>query len=342
MNLCDEIAEEIYSNGAIPFSRFMELALYHPSLGFYATGGAGRRKDFITSPETGPLFGKLVANALDQWWNELGNPAPFYFIEAGAGPGTLAKSILRAQPDCREALKYIAVEKSALQRSQHPKGIQSSEQLPNGNLTGVIFANELLDNLPFDIYQSEENGDWFQVCVDTEKGLFHEVLVKGDREIINEFGVPQKSGIRIPYQTKARHWLSEAFDLIGTGRIVVIDYVLPSFPAPENHQWLRTYKGHGRGRSPLAEPGSQDITTDVDLRQLGTERIPDSIRMQHVWLHSLGISDLVEEGKRIWSENAANPNIEALAARSRSAEAEALLDPNGLGGFKVVEWEIAP
>ena len=48
MNLHEEIAQEITLNGAMPFSRFMELALYHPSLGFYASGGAGRRKDFIT------------------------------------------------------------------------------------------------------------------------------------------------------------------------------------------------------------------------------------------------------------------------------------------------------
>ena len=109
MNLHEEIAQEITLNGAMPFSRFMELALYHPSLGFYASGGAGRRKDFITSPETGPLFGKLIANALDKWWKELGNPDPFYFIEAGAGPGTLARSVLKAQPDCQRALRLSLI-----------------------------------------------------------------------------------------------------------------------------------------------------------------------------------------------------------------------------------------
>ncbi len=342
MNLHEEIAQEITLNGAMPFSRFMELALYHPSLGFYASGGAGRRKDFITSPETGPLFGKLVANALDKWWKELGNPDPFYFIEAGAGPGTLARSVLKAQPDCQRALRYIAVEKSALQRSQHPEGVQSSDQLPDKNVSGVIFANELLDNLPFDIYESEQAGEWSQVCVGSSNGLFHEVLIKADEDLNDVFGIAQSSGTRIPYQTMARRWLSDALGLIESGRVVVIDYALPSFPAAVNHKWLRTYRGHGPGESPLVEPGSQDITTDVDLNQISSVRTPDSIQFQHEWLQSLGISDLVEEGKRVWFENASNPNVEALAARSRAAEAEALLDLNGLGGFTVIEWKIQP
>ncbi|MEC7879662.1 MAG: SAM-dependent methyltransferase, partial [Actinomycetota bacterium] len=247
MNLHEEIAQEISLNGVMPFSRFMELALYHPSLGFYASGGAGRRKDFITSPETGPLFGKLVASALDKWWKELGNPDPFYFIEAGAGPGTLARSILKVQPDCQRALRYITVEESALQRSQHPEGVESFGQLPSKSVTGVVFANELLDNLPFDIYESQKTGEWSQVCVGSSDGLFHEVLIKADEDLNDLFGIAQSPGTRIPYQTMARRWLNDALGLIESGRVVVVDYALPSFPAPTNHKWLRTYRGHGLG-----------------------------------------------------------------------------------------------
>ncbi|MEC7924813.1 MAG: SAM-dependent methyltransferase [Actinomycetota bacterium] len=342
MTLHDQIVEEIKFNEVISFSRFMELALYHPSLGFYATGGAGRRKDFITSPETGPLFGKLVSKALDKWWHELGTPEPFYFIEVGAGTGTLAKSILRSKPSCLEALHYIAVEINAFQRSQHPEEIESLAQLPDSIGVGVIFANELLDNLPFDIYQSGSAGDWQQVCIGQSKGSLHEVLVESDTYLTEEFGIAQKSGIRIPDQVEARHWLAQALRSIEVGRIVAIDYALESFPSPENHQWLRTYRRHGHGENPLIEPGAQDITTDVDISQLGQVRTPDSIQSQHAWLTSLGISGLVEEGKQIWFDNAANPDVEALAARSRTTEAQALLDLKGLGGFQVIEWGLSP
>ena len=92
------LAERISAEGPLSFSDYVAEALYHPHLGFYATGGrAGRRGDFLTSPEVGPLFGAVVARALDTCWTELGRPAPFVFVDAGAGPGTLARSIDRAR-----------------------------------------------------------------------------------------------------------------------------------------------------------------------------------------------------------------------------------------------------
>ena len=102
MTIEETIYKAITENGPIPFSQFMTMALYDPENGFYATGGAGRRRDFITSPESGPLFGKLVATAIDQWWQELGNPADLTFIEVGAGKGTLARTILRSAFKCRD------------------------------------------------------------------------------------------------------------------------------------------------------------------------------------------------------------------------------------------------
>ena len=78
MSAADEIrdaiaaAEPVGGQRAIPFERFMDLALYGEH-GFYNSGGvAGRRGDFITSPEVGPLFGAVLARALDVWWRELG------------------------------------------------------------------------------------------------------------------------------------------------------------------------------------------------------------------------------------------------------------------------------
>jgi len=77
-DLPSRLADAIRSSGAIPFSAFMAAALYDDAGGFYARGGrAGRRGDFVTSPEVGPLFGTVLGRALDEWWDELGQPAPF-------------------------------------------------------------------------------------------------------------------------------------------------------------------------------------------------------------------------------------------------------------------------
>ena len=99
--------------------------------------------------------------------------------------------------------------------------------------------------------------------------------------------------------------------------------------------WLRTYRGNERGDHYLAAPGSQDITTDVPFDQLPAT---DTLRSQAQFLQRWGIADLVEEGKRIWDEQAARPGLEAMKMRSRVSEAEALLDPGGLGSFLVAEW----
>ena len=91
------------AGGAIPFSEFQRLALYGPN-GFYTRpdgGRAGRRRgDFITSSEVGPLFGVVLARYLDDVWRTLGEPSPFVVVDAGAGPGTLARTIAAAAPAC--------------------------------------------------------------------------------------------------------------------------------------------------------------------------------------------------------------------------------------------------
>jgi SAM-dependent MidA family methyltransferase len=119
---------------------------------------------------------------------------------------------------------------------------------------------------------------------------------------------------------------------------VVIDYGVArtaELAARPWRDWLRTYRGNERGDHYLAAPGSQDITTDVPLDQLAQ---PDVVRTQAQFLPRWGIDELVDEGKRVWSEHAARPGLEAMRMRSRVAESEALLDPSGLGGFLVAEW----
>ena len=100
-------------------------------------------------------------------------------------------------------------------------------------------------------------------------------------------------------------------------------------------EWLRTYRGHERGGHYLADPGSQDITAQVVLDQLP---VPDAVRTQAQFLQRWGIDELVEEGRRAWAVAAAAPTLAAMKMRSRVREAEALLDPAGLGGFLALEW----
>ena len=142
----------VAAGGAISFEHYMGLALYGEG-GFYQDGGkAGRRGDFITSPEVGPLFAAVIARYLDDCWNEMGCPSTFDVVEVGAGPGTLARGIFDAQPKCISVLKYVAVEISEAQRALHPSFVESVEVFPDRTIRGVVLANELLDNLPFKLF----------------------------------------------------------------------------------------------------------------------------------------------------------------------------------------------
>ena len=116
------IAHVIRREGPIPFDVFVEHALYDPDDGFFtpaaAPGRAGR--DFVTSPEVGPLFGACVARALDRWWHELGEPDPFLVVEAGAGRAASPATCCAPSPRAHRALRYVLVERSAaLRDAQH-------------------------------------------------------------------------------------------------------------------------------------------------------------------------------------------------------------------------------
>ena len=312
----------------------VELALYHPELGFYETGGAaGRSGDFLTSPEVGPLFGAVLGRALDAWWAELGEPAPFTVVEAGAGRGALAKAVLAAAPACRPALRYVAVERSSALRGQHPEGVESAAALPDEPFTGVVIANELLDNLPFGLLERQAGGGWAEVRVDA--GLA-EVLVPVD----GGPDVDAAAGARVPVQRAAREWVDDARRLVTAGRVVVIDYAdtTQSLAHRPWTDWVRTYRGHRRGGHPLTDLGGQDITCEVAVDQLPP---PTVNRSQADFLRAFGVDQLAADARQAWHERAHIGDLQALMARSRVHEAAALTDESGLGAFRVLEWASA-
>ena len=326
------------AGGAISFEQYMGLALYGEG-GFYQDGGkAGRRGDFITSPEVGPLFAAVVARYLDNCWNELGCPESFDVVEVGAGPGTLARGIYDAQPQCLSAMKYVAVEISESQRAMHPDFVESAEEFPDRAIQGVVLANELLDNLPFKLFVFD--GTWKEAFVGLgDGGRFVEVL----RTIINIPEVLPKSaplGSRAPIQEAATRWMLNVSQKLSRGKVLVFDYCSEStseIAVTPWREWLRTYKNHERGEHYLLEPGSQDITSQVMIDQL-MEAVPGlSVTKQSDWLQHWGIQDLVSKGAKYWEKQRTSPDILALKMRSRANEASVITDVSGVGAFSVLE-----
>lgn len=323
----------------VPFDEFMREALYGEN-GFYTRpngGHAGRRGDFLTSPEVGPLFGAVIANYLDAEWARIGRPEQFTMVDAGAGPGTLARSILAAGPACADALDYVAVEVSAPQRERHPDGVTSLATMPTAPIDGVIIANELLDNLPFRLAVFDSGWREAYVAVD-QLGAPSEMLSAPFDPPPAQLPTGAALGARVPLVEQAATFVEDARQLLRSGSALIIDYGVPltaELAMRPWREWLRTYRGNERGDHYLTAPGSQDITTDIPFDQLPEA---DAMRTQAQFLQRWGIDELVTEGKQVWEAHAARPGLEAMRMRSRISEAEALLDPSGLGNFLVAEW----
>ena len=375
--LTDQLLSRIHRQGPLSFAEFVDAALYDEQHGFYArAAGAGRGRDFLTSPEVGPLFGAVFARALDTWWQELDRPDPYVVIEAGAGRGALAKAVLDAAPACAAALRYVLVERSAQLRSlqgellplelpafvlgpvvtsddpdderSHATGtgplVTSLAELPAQPVTGVVFANELLDNLAFLLLERTADG-WSEVRVGEEKGALAEVAVPASAELSAEadrLAADAPAGGRIPVQLEAREWLRAALAVVEMGRVVIVDYAdtTASLSRRPWKNWLRTYRGHLPGGHPLDGPGSQDITCEVALDQLGRVGVAEATMTQAEFLRAHGLDGLVAEARATWQERAAIGDLEALKARSRVNEAEAITDEGGLGGFTVSVWRV--
>lgn len=329
------------------FDHYMERVLYGPD-GFYSSGrgiagrgsGAGGAPDrsrsglggdFITSPEVGALFGRVIANALDAWWDELGQPSTFRVTDAGTGPGTLLTSLRHAAlsgaaPRCSAVWELIGVDRA------------SGVDLPDDLSNSVVIANELLDNLVFRILECQVGG-WAEVSVESGSERLVSVADPAlllDSALASVIALTDaRVGQRVPVLSAAATWVS---DVLGRGaeRLLIFDYgMATTSELAARGGWLRTYRQHQRGDDPLLEAGEWDITTDLAVDQLPT---PALVTTQAEWLTRWGIGELVEEGRQYWQAHAAEPDVAAIRMRSRVGEAEALADPAGLGSWLALEY----
>ena len=276
--------------------------------------------------------------------------------------------MLRARPECLRALRYVLVERSAALRAEQRDRLplepadealgpfvrrvpedQAVPALAAGPVftslpelpalaasDAVVIANELLDNLPFGIAEFD-GARWLEVRVGYTEDTFEEVLVPTDADL--DYAVA--AGTRVPIPRGMNEWWRECEGVVRRGFVLVIDYAA-TIAELGDRPWLRTYRAHAAGTGPLDAPGEQDITADVVLEQLDTASPFTRIRRdrQDAWLQSVGIEELVAEGRAVWEAGAERGDLEALAGRSRIGEAVALTDPEGLGAHQVVLFAV--
>src|SRR6266705_70696 len=135
----------------------MDLALYHPSFGYYSRRAPGAGGDYRTAPSLGPWFGRLFARAAERMWVALGRPDGLTVVEVGAGRGDLAAGALGSLPESLAGrVHWVIVERfevvEVLQRERLGAlggAVSWRRALGSGPpVTGCVLANEVLDNQP--------------------------------------------------------------------------------------------------------------------------------------------------------------------------------------------------
>ena len=296
ISLAKIISTEIQQRGPMPVARFMELALYHPELGYYerAPERVGRKGDFFTSVSVGSLFGELLGFQFVKWGRE-STGKTFQLVEAGAHDGRLAADILNYirdwQPDMLARLEYWIVEPSVQRRAwqetrlrEHQKifhWISSLDALPPAGINGVIFANELLDAMPLSrLGWDVPTRSWFEWGVGENDARFVWVKMSPSPSVQNlpprlpeDLLAVLPDGFTIEICPLARNWWQTAVSRLNHGHLLTFDYgfseeqfFLPGRAAGT----LRAYRQHHAASDVLADPGEQDLTAHVNFTPLQT------------------------------------------------------------------------
>ncbi len=313
--LCDLIHRDIALQGGwIPFSRFMELALYAPGLGYYSAGARkfGAAGDFVTAPEISPLFGRTLARQIA----EIMVHSTPHIIELGAGSGQLAVDVL-GELERQACLpeRYDILEVSADLRQRQQALLQQHlphlinrvhwlDALPD-SISGVVVANEVLDALPVHLLRWKD-GRIFERGVASEGD---HVFVWQERllEIPALLAIAQQ--IVVPDDTlseislAARGLVSSLSERLRQGVLLFIDY---GFGAREYYHEQRVcgtlmchYRHHAHD-DPFFLPGLQDITAHVDFTAAAEAAIDAGLHLygyttQAHFLINCGITDLLAQ-----------------------------------------------
>ena len=299
------------SGGLIPFSRFMELALYSPEGGYYVSGlrKFGEQGDFITAPELGDVFARCLARQLAQVLDGLDNRE---VLEVGAGSGVLAMQLLKELDKSYElpSLYSILEVSPELSRRQfqllqqevpeHIDRIRWLSELPD-TFSGVIVANEVVDALPVDRF-TVKNGDVLGVGVAVGERGFIDATYTVDHarwDAIRKLDLADGYSSEVGFQQQA--WLRSLGDRLKSGVIIVIDYGFPCHEFFHPQRSKGTLMCHYRHRShgdPYINVGLQDITAHVDFTALAKAASESGLSLlgftsQASFLLSLGILDII-------------------------------------------------
>ena len=286
------IREQVATGGgAIPFSRFMELALYAPGLGYYSAGARkfGADGDFVTAPELGPVFARCVADAIAPVLLAVSPGATVF--ELGGGSGAFAGDLLRRLDELGAApAAYWMLEPSADLRERQQARLRESltdtlfarcrwlDGPPEAPWRGVLFANEVLDALPTPRFVKRDGEVYEEHVVLDAGGGFLRVDQPADallraavRHVERDTDAPLPDGYRSEILPQLPYWIQAVGGLLERGLMLFADYgyARREYYRPERSDGtLLCHYRHRVHDDPFFLPGLQDLTASVDFTAL--------------------------------------------------------------------------
>ena len=349
-SLAEHIASAIVSEGDwIPFSRYMELALYAPGLGYYAAGARkfGAEGDFVTSPEISPMFAKCLGLQAGQVLSKVGGD----IFELGPGSGVLAADLYEALKEQRTLpARYLLLEVSpdlrerqrALIAARFPKDLERFvwlDRLPE-KLRGLVIANEVLDVVPCSLVHRHDNEYFERGVILSEAGFAWEdqpladgevrrramaVFPPGDYDYLSEINMAAEALVRTIATS------------LEAGAALFIDYGFAERELYHPQRSMGTLRCHYRHRfhgDPFFMPGLQDMTAHIDFTAMARAAEQGGAEVygfttQAYFLISCGLAVLVSAG---------DPTI-TLSRLKGTSEVHRLIGPSEMGElFKVLAF----
>jgi SAM-dependent MidA family methyltransferase len=317
-SLRQRIAEEIHRNGPIPFSRYMELCLYEPELGYYSRPREkfGKAGDFYTSSDVHAVFGRLLARQFEEMWRALDSPPRIDLIELGPGRGLFARDVLdwsgKQFPEFSRALHYSLVEQSSHLRMRLQERLTEhiatrkcvifdslEEAAGRAGENAIVFGNEFFDALPVEVI---DYRGAVRVGIDGEGFVESFVsLSLAEEEFLDRYGVRPEEGERVEAPLLSLAWMDRIASVLRRRRgfLVLIDYgyTREEQLAGRHRDTIMTYRQHVATPSPYEAPGEQDITAHVNftaLRARGIEGGLDGLALVTQSQFLIGIGEETE------------------------------------------------
>jgi SAM-dependent MidA family methyltransferase len=342
----------------ITFADYMNLVLYHPEHGYYASSAEriGEGGDFLTSPHLADDFGEMLTVQLYQIWQILGSPQLFSIVEMGAGQGLLAAQILeyssRVYPDFFNSIDYLIIEAApamiiAQQARLKDLPVRWCDwtKIVDRSIIGCFLSNELIDALPVhQVIVVEDKLQEVYVTIGDRDRVFNESIDKISTDRLDEYwqlnhinllNGKYPNGYRSEVNLAALEWLELVVKKMQRGYIISIDYgyTADRYYNPMRSQGtLQCYYQHAYHNDPYINIGNQDLTTHVDFTAL--ENYGELLGLQTVgfipqgmFLMALGLGD------RIAAISSGSGDIQSLLRRRQNLHQ--LIDPMGLGKFGV-------